>query len=129
MSEEIIIFWDDPLRIKKKEGRKNAEQKARAYEKRHPELIIGKKTQITTETDVKGKSLGTDGVMEYFERKFTIKKKGLRCVYNPKEDFQFTECESCSIFPCYRDNLWQFNGLCMDHKKQKKEEKKCIKNS
>jgi len=119
--EKIMIFWDDPLRIKKKEGRKSAGQKAKAYEKLHPEFIIGEKVPINNDTDVKGARLGSDGILVYYERKYTIKKKGLRCVYNPQEEYQFEECETCEHFPCYLDNLWQFNGLCMDHNKEKEE--------
>lgn len=113
--EQIVIFWDDPLRIKKKDGRKNAEQKAKAFEKLHPEWIVGEKTEVWTETNVKGKRLGSDGVLEYFERKFSFDKRGLKCTYNPQEDFQFDECKTCSKFPCYIENLWQFNGKCMDY--------------
>ena len=117
---EVIIFWDDPLRIKKKDGRKNAGQKARAYEKEHPELIVGKKIPIATNREVLGKEhLFSDGNQAYFERKFSLKRNGLECHYNPQEAFLCSDCESCGIFPCYREDLWLFNGKCMDYKEEK----------
>ncbi len=119
--EQIIVFWDDPLRIKKNQGRKSAEQKARAYERENPELIVGDKTPIDNSTDVLGKEpLFGDGQTTYYERKFSIKRKGLECHYNPQEAFQLPECESCAEFPCYAERLWQLNGKCMDYTEEKK---------
>lgn len=120
MSEEqVIVFWDDPLRIKKKDGRKSAGQKAKRYEREHPELIVGERIPINGDREVLGKApLFGDTNHHYFERKFTIKRKGLECHYNPQEAFLCSDCESCGIFPCYADRLWLFNGKCMDYKEE-----------
>jgi len=77
-SEQVITFWDDPLRIKKKDGRKSAGQKARKYERENPQLIIGEKIEINTDREVLGKEpLFASGSTVFYERKFTIKRKGL----------------------------------------------------
>ena len=33
----------------------------------------------------------------------------------------FDECYECVEYPCYRDNLWQLDGMCMDFKEKGEE--------